>query len=140
VTHDRLATRKDDAAQQGAVDSWNESYGILRVFDTHERLHQSPAIRRGEKICHVGGSISRPLSRFTDAECGGRTLEEEWNRHLKNLGKVLQAAGADPVGPLLVFLDLLECQPEGVGNIGLAHIEHETPHSHAADHPVRALR
>jgi hypothetical protein len=34
----------------------------------------------------------------------------------------LQAAGADAVGPLLVFLDLLERQPEGVPEIGLAHI------------------
>jgi hypothetical protein len=44
----------------------------------------------------------------------------------------LQAAGADAVGPLLVFLDLLERQPEGVPEIGLAHIEHEPPQAHAA--------
>jgi hypothetical protein len=30
------------------------------------------------------------------------------------LGDVLQTAGADVVGSLLVLLDLLECQPEGV--------------------------
>jgi hypothetical protein len=39
--------------------------------------------------------------------------------HLKDLGEVLQTAGADAVGTLFVFLDLLECQPEGVRNIGL---------------------
>jgi hypothetical protein len=34
--------------------------------------------------------------------------------------------------PLLVFLDLLKRQPEGVPEIGLAHIEHEPSHAHAA--------
>ena len=34
------------------------------IFDTSERLHQSQAIRRGEKICHVGerGSSAVPLA------------------------------------------------------------------------------
>jgi hypothetical protein len=45
---------------------------------------------------------------------------------------VLQAGGADAVGPLLVFLDLLERQPEGVSEIGLAHIKHEPSDAHAA--------
>jgi hypothetical protein len=53
-------------------------------------------------------------------------------RDLKDLGKVLQAGGADAVGPFLVFLDLLERQPKGVAEIGLAHIEHEPSHAHAA--------
>ena len=35
--------------------------------------------------------------------------------------------------PFLV-LNLLECQPEGVPEIALAHIEHEPPHAHAAPH------
>jgi hypothetical protein len=51
---------------------------------------------------------------------------------LKDLGDVLQVAGADAIGPLLVFLNLSECQPEGVRDIGLAHIEHEPPHAQAA--------
>jgi hypothetical protein len=34
--------------------------------------------------------------------------------------------------PLLVFLNLLVCQPEGVRDIGLAHIEHEPAHAHTA--------
>ena len=45
---------------------------------------------------------------------------------------MLQAAGADAIGALLVFLNLLECQAKGVGNIGLAHIEHEPAHAQAA--------
>jgi hypothetical protein len=53
-----------------------------------------------------------------DAGRGWRALEEKRNRHLKDLGKVLQAAGADAVGSLLVFLNLLECNPEGVSELG----------------------
>jgi hypothetical protein len=125
-----LLNKPDDAAAQ----FW--------VPDTHERLHQRQAIRRGEEICHVGGrgSISRPLGRLPHTRRGGRALEEERDRHLQDLGNVLQSAGADAVGPLFVFLDLLECQPEGVREIGLAHIEHEPPHAHpAADMPVSGI-
>ena len=43
-----------------------------------------------------------------------RTLEEEWDRHLQDMANLLQAARADPVGSLLVFLDLLEGDPESI--------------------------
>jgi hypothetical protein len=59
-------------------------------------------------------------------------LEEERNLHLKDLGNMPQAAGTDAIGTLLVFLNLLECQAKGVGNIGLTHIEHEPAHAQAA--------
>jgi hypothetical protein len=36
-----------------------------------------------------------------------------------------QAARADAVRTLLVFLKLLECQPKSVGDFGLGHPEHE---------------
>jgi hypothetical protein len=53
---------------------------------------------------------------------------------------VLQSAGADAIGALLVFLELLERQAEGVRDIALAHIKHETPHSHAAAAVLSRLR
>jgi hypothetical protein len=71
-------------------------------------------------------------SRRPSAWSGRCAFEEKWDRHIKDLGDVLKAAGADAVGSLLVFLDLLECQPEGVREFRLAHIEHEPPHPHAA--------
>ena len=104
------------------------------IFDTHKRLHQIQAICRGEEVAHVGGrgSFSRLPSRWPNARRGRRALKEKRNRHPKDLGDVLQSAGADAVGTVLVFLNLLECQSEGVCNIGLAHIEHKPPHSRAA--------
>src|SRR5690606_35803495 len=40
-------------------------------------------------------------------------LEEVGGRHVEDLGKLLQPAGADPVQTLLVFLDLLEAEIDG---------------------------
>src|SRR5271157_590472 len=71
-----LLNKPDDAAAQ----FW--------VPDTHERLHQRQAIRRGEEICHVGGrgSISRTLGRLPHTRRGGRALEEERDRFPRHVG------------------------------------------------------
>src|SRR5580692_801158 len=90
-----------------------------------------PSPKKGHQTW-VGDGDSGLPPRGPEARRGRPTLEEERNRHLKDLGNVLQAAGADAIGALLVFLDLLECQAKGVGNIGLTHIEHETAHAQAA--------
>jgi hypothetical protein len=37
---------------------------------------------------------------------------------------MLQTAGADPVGALFVLLNLLECDPEMLAKLFLAHSEH----------------
>jgi hypothetical protein len=37
---------------------------------------------------------------------------------------MLQAAGAYPIGALLVFLDLLECDAEMLAEFFLTHTEH----------------
>jgi hypothetical protein len=90
------------------LDKPNNRATQFRVFDEHEGLHQRKAIRRGEKIGHVGDGDSGLPSRWPEARRSRATLEEERNRHLKDLGNVLQAAGADAIGALLVFLNLLE--------------------------------
>src|ERR1700686_4648345 len=40
--------------------------------------------------------------------CGRSAIEESWDWYAKSVGNLVQAAGADPIGTLLVFLDLLE--------------------------------
>ena len=47
---------------------------------------------------------------------------------VKGLADLLQTAGADPVGALFVFLNLLERHPDRGGEIGLAHVERDAPH------------
>jgi hypothetical protein len=116
----------------------DNSAAQFRVWDLHESLYQSQAVRRGEEIIHVQvrvGNLYSP-SRLTR-----HSVEEERNRHLKDLGYVLQPAGANAVGSLLIFLNLLERQSKRVRKIGLAHFEHQTAHPHAAaDMPVDGVK
>ena len=62
------------------------------------------------------------------AALDGRALEEERRRHFQNARKLLQPAGADAIGALLVFLHLLESYVERVGQFALAEADHQTAH------------
>ena len=54
---------------------------------------------------------------------------------------LLEAAGADPVGALLVFLDLLKGHAQGIPQLLLADAEHHAPQPHLAAHmPVHRGR
>jgi hypothetical protein len=53
----------------------------------------------------------------------------------------LQPARANTIGPLLVFLHLLERKTERIAELPLAHGEHQPPHAHpAADVLVDGIR
>jgi hypothetical protein len=54
------------------------------------------------------------------------------HRRVENLRNRLQPAGADAIGALLVFLDLLEGQPQRIRKLLLAHAEHHAAHADAA--------
>ena len=99
----------------------NNSAAQFRVWDVHERLYQSQAVRRGEEIIHVRIGV-RNLHRRS--RLARRSVEEKWNRHLKDLRDLLQPAGANAVGSLLIFLNLLKRQSKPARKIGLAHFEH----------------
>jgi hypothetical protein len=59
-----------------------------------------------------------------------RALEEKRNRHLQNLGDLLQPAGADAVGSLFVFLNPLKRKVEGVAELS-GSCQHHLTHAHA---------
>ena len=67
-------------------------------------------------------------------KCGvcGHVIKKELYRHIQNTGHFKQTAGTDPVGALLIFLDLLEREVEVLAELFLAHA-----HQHAA-HPQPA--
>jgi hypothetical protein len=110
----------------------------FRVRDAHVRLYQSQAIRRGEEIIHVQVRVG---NLYSPARMTRHSVEEERNRHLKDLGDVLQPARANAVGPLLIFLNLLKRQSKRVRKSCLAHFEHQAPHPHAAaDMPVDGIK
>jgi hypothetical protein len=62
----------------------------------------------------------------------GRAFEKEGHRDLQDLGNLLQATGTNPVGPLLIFLDLLECDAQGFAELFLSHSKHQPAHANAA--------
>src|ERR1700719_2750242 len=64
----------------------------------------------------------------------GGTLKKECNRHLKNLGNLLQSARSDSVCTLFVFLHLLEREFECIAELFLAHPQHHATHSYPAAH------
>src|SRR4029077_1952686 len=59
-------------------------------------------------------------------------LEQERHRDLQHFRNLLDAAGTDAVGALLVFLDLLKGQPERFAELFLAHPQHDAAHPHPA--------
>jgi len=98
-----------------------------QVLYSHERLGELEPVGRGEEFGHIGGgrrlSNSRGLPRYV-----GRAFEEERHRDLQDMRDVLQAARAHTVRSLLVFLDLLERDPEPIAELLLGHSEHQPAH------------
>jgi hypothetical protein len=59
------------------------------------------------------------------------SFEEERCRHLKYVRNLLQAAGADAVYALFIFLQLLERDAERIAYMRLGHAEHQAAHADA---------
>src|SRR5262249_6436744 len=114
-----LFDKRDDAAPQ----SW--------LLYPHERLREREPVGRGEEVENVGG-------RWRLSNCLGlawqvrRAFEEERHRDLQYMRDVLQAARAHTVRSLLVFLHLLEREPESIAELFLTHSEHHPTHSDPA--------
>jgi len=71
----------------------------------------------------------------------GKATEKERNRHVQNLGHIGEARSADPIGSTLVFLHLLEGQPDSLGEAVLVHPEQQPSHADAlADMDVNWVR
>jgi hypothetical protein len=65
-----------------------------------------------------------------------RPLKEKRHRYMKDVRQLMKAAGANAVGALLVFLDLLEGQFESVRQLHLSQVEHESTHADAGTNVV----
>lgn len=109
----------------------NDRAAKAGVLNTHKGFHQSQPVGRRQKIGDIGGRrrIPERLSTFRQLR---PSFEEEMHRRVEDLGYRLQPAGADAIGALLVFLNLLEGQPERIGEFLLAQAEHHPTHAHAA--------
>jgi hypothetical protein len=93
---------------------------------------RSTIFRARQEVGHESG---RP--RFLEAlfgRCAGRILEEERDRDLQHGRDVLQPAGTDSIGALLVFLDLLESDPQAFSKFFLAHVLHHATQTDPPSH------
>src|SRR5690606_23644496 len=84
----------------------NHAATNLGVLDTHERLVELDPFRARQEVHHVVRLFRLGHTRNGLAVRTGSILKEERYRDRKDAGDMLQAAGADAVGALLVFLDL----------------------------------
>ena len=121
-------------------DKISDAVPEFHVFYAREGFGSGKAVGRGEK---VGNVFRRRRVVLSSGEAGHmrRALEKERHGHLQNVREVMQAARTDAIGALLVFLHLLERQPERLAKVLLAHLEHHPAHPHAtADVLVGRIR
>src|ERR1044072_1573864 len=74
------------------------------------------------------------LRRRLTSSIGWEAFEEKRDRNAKDKRDLLKPARADAVGALLVFLHLLECQAEPIGELLLAHAKHHSAHADTRPH------
>ena len=63
-----------------------------------------------------------------EVRSAGAALVEPVDVDIEDAGRLLEAAGADPVNAFLVFLDLLKGDSEDRSELALAHAEHRAAH------------
>jgi hypothetical protein len=108
-----------------------------RVLDAVVGAHELERLALGERVgLVIGGSLVEAAIAAARGRCdlGRHLVEEELDRHVEDLGELIEPARADPVRAALVFLDLLEGQPQGLGQLLLAHPEHGPPQADAGAH------
>jgi hypothetical protein len=108
----------------------------LRVFDSSVCLYQCHPIRRREKSTHVTRYRIATFCQFREMKLARRPLKEKRHRYTKDVRQLMKTAGANAVGALLVFLDLLEGQFESVRQLHLSEVEHKSTHADAGTNVV----
>jgi len=102
----RLKSTSPRAGGVGDVlDEFNDGPPNVAVLDPPECLHKTQRIRRIEKIDDVATA-------FPIAGPAESTAEKEQDRHVEDLGNLLQPSDLDAVVSGLIFLHLLERHAE----------------------------
>src|SRR5450759_5436114 len=126
---DESSTLVGTFARGDLFDQFDDAAPELGVGDARERTGQRQALGGRQKIGNVGRRSS-----FGEAPgvrgAAGASLEQKRYRHLKYFGDLLDAACTDPVGALLVFLNLLEGEAQCFAELLLAHAQHDAAHAH----------
>src|SRR5882724_6173028 len=121
-------------------DQIDDAAAELGVRDARERPRQRQTLRGREKVGDIGRR-SAFAEAFGIRGPGWPSLEQEGYRDLKDLRNLLDTAGTDPVGALLIFLDLLKCEAKCFAELFLAQAKHNAAHPHpTADILVNRVR
>jgi hypothetical protein len=112
----------------------------LPIRNGHKRFGERKAVRRCEECADVVKAKLCAARFCSAAPRAWSAFEEKHDRNLQRTGRMLQATRADSVRAVLVFLNLLECNPENVAELGLTHPKHHAAHAQpAADMPVGGI-
>jgi hypothetical protein len=118
------------------LDQRNDRAANLRVFDSSVCLYQCHPIGRCEKSTHVPRYRIATFCQFREMKLARRPLKEKRHRYTKDVRQLMKTAGADAVGALLVFLNLLEGQFESICQLHLSEVEHKSTHADAGTNVV----
>ena len=121
----------DAVVVRDLLDEMNDVTAELGLIDPHERCGERKSVRSGEEVAHVARRRRRTLPDWR-SRWRRRALEEERHRNLQDMRDVLEAARADSICTLFVFLHLLERQAKGMPEFLLAHAEHQPAHAHTS--------
>jgi hypothetical protein len=118
------------------LDQRNDRAPNLRVFNSSVCLYQCHPIGRREKSTQVTRYRIATFREFREMKLARRPLKEKRHRYMKDVRQLMKTAGANAVGAILVFLDLLEGQFESVRQLHLGEVEHKSPHADAGTNVV----
>jgi hypothetical protein len=118
------------------LDELNDRAPNLRVFDSSVCPYQGDPVGCREKSTYVARYRRPTLWALREMQLTRRPLKEERYRHTKDVGQMLETAGTDAVGALLVFLHLLEGQSQTIRQLRLTEVEHKSTHADAATNMV----
>src|SRR5215467_14366149 len=113
------------------LDKLDDASPYPSILHPHERLREREPVGGSEELRHiiVPRRLYKCLGVRRQVWCA---LEEKWHRDLQDVRDVLQAARADAVLSALIFLHLLEREPEAVAEFLLTHSEHHPTHPDTA--------
>jgi len=113
------------------IDQLQNPFPDFGVFNLGEGLHQMNALCGGHEFGDIacGQTLSEPVIGRDRAVMKRCPFKEKFDRHIQHDPDLLQPTGADAVCPLLVFLNLLEGQTDGIAQALLTHAEHDAAHS-----------
>jgi hypothetical protein len=112
------------------IENFPPYLGIADFGECTGKLNPLGTIKKADDIC----GLALLLEPFGLVGLTRHVVKEKCDRHIENIPDSLQAAGADPVHALFVFLDLLKCYSQAFTQFFLAQSNHVASQPNACTH------